>query len=409
MKLIYNFGIALFGFALRIAAPLNLKAAQLYKGRKNTWGKIKDFSAGQKVAWVHCASLGEFEQGRPLIEAIRKDYPDYKIVLTFFSPSGYEVRKNYNMADLVVYLPADTCSNAKRFLKVVNPSLAFFIKYEFWFHYYTALKQANVPVYSISSIFRKNQVFFKWYGKWFQKMLHAVTRFYVQDQKSGELLEQIGLKNFVVAGDTRFDRVTTIANTAADIPVVHEFANQGKVLVAGSSWPEDEVILADYINNATENVKLIIAPHEVHESHIEQLIARFKVPVLRYSEKDNKPVHEYRVLVIDTIGLLSAIYRYGSIAYIGGGFGKGIHNTLEAATYGMPVIFGPKYQKFKEAVDLIGVGGAFTIGTYEDFSKVMISLWSADSNKFIENAGLASKNYVQGMCGATPMIMKDLF
>jgi 3-deoxy-D-manno-octulosonic-acid transferase len=409
MELLYNLGINLYSLALTIAAPFNIKATQLHKGRGETWEKLKAFTSDTDVAWVHCASLGEFEQGRPLIEAIRKEKPELKIVLTFFSPSGFEVRKNYNMADVVVYLPADTAANAKRFLKTVKPAMAIFIKYEFWYNYLTALKNAKIPVYSVSSIFRDNQVFFKWYGGWFRNMLKTITRFYVQDKKSGALLETIDIKNYVVAGDTRFDRVAAIADSAADVPVAREFAEQGKVIVAGSSWPADEAILADYINNSLNEVKLIIAPHEVHESHITQLIQRFKVPVMRYSDANNTKDVECRVLIIDTIGLLSAIYRYGSIAYIGGGFGKGIHNTLEAATYGMPVIFGPNYKRFKEAVDLIEVGGGFCISSLDDFSKIMNTLWNANSTAALEKSGTASKNYVQSMCGATPMVLKDLF
>jgi 3-deoxy-D-manno-octulosonic-acid transferase len=408
MELLYNLGINLYSLALRIAAPFNIKAAQLHKGRGETWEKLKAFTSDAGVAWVHCASLGEFEQGRPLIEAIRKEKPELKIVLTFFSPSGFEVRKNYNMADVVVYLPADTSANAKRFLKTVKPTMAIFIKYEFWFNYLTALKNAKIPVYSVSSIFRDNQIFFKWYGGWFRNMLKAVTMFYVQDKKSGTLLETIGIENFVVAGDTRFDRVASIADSAADVPVAREFAAQGKVIVAGSSWPADEVILADYINNSPNEVKLIIAPHEVHESHITQLIQRFKVPVMRYSDAKNNQNVDCRVLIIDTIGLLSAIYRYGSIAYIGGGFGKGIHNTLEAATYGMPVIFGPNHKRFKEAIDLIEVGGGFSISSLDDFSTIMNTLWNANTIEALEKSGLASKNYVQSMCGATPMVITDL-
>lgn len=409
MQLLYNFGIAFFSLLLRIAAPFNVKAKQLLIGRRDTWQKLKLFQASGKVIWVHCASLGEFEQGRPLIEAIKAQFPAYKIVLTFFSPSGYEIRKNYNMADLVVYLPADTPSNAKRFIKAINPTMAFFVKYEFWYHYYKCLKKSEIPVYSISTIFRPNQVFFKWYGGWYRSILKAVSRFYVQDRKSGQLLEQIGLKNYVVAGDTRFDRVTAIAKSAAEVPEVRDFAAYGKVLVAGSSWPADEAILAEYINNAGDDVKLIIAPHEVHESHISQLEQRFKVPVGRFSKKDSNSLNECRVLIIDTIGLLSAIYRYGSVAYIGGGFGKGIHNTLEAATYGVPVIFGPNHKKFKEALDLIEVGGGFAIESQHDFNQVMESLWNSQSDKELKLAGDASRKYVLSMCGATPLIMKELF
>ncbi len=409
MQLLYNFGIVFFSFLLRIAAPFNVKAKQLLIGRRETWQKLKLFQASGKIIWVHCASLGEFEQGRPLIEAIKAQFPAYKIALTFFSPSGYEIRKNYNMADLVVYLPADTPSNAKRFIMAINPSMAFFVKYEFWYHYYKCLKKLEIPVYSISTIFRQNQVFFKWYGGWYRSILKAVSRFYVQDQKSAQLLELIGLKNYVVAGDTRFDRVTAIAQSAAEVPEVKDFAAHGKVLVAGSSWPADEAILAEYINNAGDDVKLIIAPHEVHESHISQLEQRFKVSVGRFSKKDSTTFNECRVLIIDTIGLLSAIYRYGSVAYIGGGFGKGIHNTLEAATYGVPVIFGPNHKKFKEALDLIEVGGGFAIESQHDFNRIMEFLWNPESNKELNLAGEASRKYVLSMCGATPLIMKELF
>lgn len=409
MNFFYNLGIHLFGLVLRLAAPFHVKAAQLLKGRKETWKKLRLFTADQKVIWVHCASLGEFEQGRPLIEAIRGKHPDYKIVLSFFSPSGYEVRKNYNLADVVVYLPGDTSANARRFIAAIEPHMVFFVKYEFWYHYYTTLHKKGIPIYSISSIFRQKQVFFKWYGSWYRRILMAVNRFYVQDEKSGDLLKQIGVSDVVVAGDTRFDRVAAIAASAADVPVVRDFAAGARVIVAGSSWPADEAILAEYLNNTPEEVKMVIAPHEVHASHINQLVQRFRVPVVKYSECQGKDVAKFRVLIIDTIGLLSAIYRYGSVAYIGGGFGKGIHNTLEAATYGMPVIFGPNHKKFKEAIDLIEVGGGFPIQTAGDFMEVMSQLWNKQSNQALEQASQASAKYVQGMCGATPRIMNDLF
>lgn len=409
MEFFYNLGIRLFGLALHLAAPFNVKAGQMLRGRKETWQKLRDFSTGQKVVWIHCASLGEFEQGRPLIEAIRAQHPGYKIVLTFFSPSGYEVRKNYNLADVVVYLPGDTAANARRFINAINPAMAIFVKYEYWYHYYTTLKKRGIPVYSVSSIFRESQVFFKWYGGWYRRILMAVTRFYVQDEQSGSLLKRVGISNFVVAGDTRFDRVAAIAAGAADVPVAREFAAGARVIVAGSSWPADEAILAEYLNNAPADVKMIVAPHEVHASHINQMVQRFRTPVVKYSESQGKDVSGFRVLIIDTIGLLSAIYRYGSVAYIGGGFGKGIHNTLEAATYGMPVIFGPNHKRFKEAVDLIRLGGGFAIHTSGDFMAVMGKLWDEQSPQALEQAGQASASYVQGMCGATPRIMSDLF
>jgi len=410
MQLFYNLGIAIFGLGARLWSLFNERAALLVKGRSGAWQQLNSIDLSGSVIWVHCASLGEFEQGRPLIEAIRATKPDYKIVLSFFSPSGYEVRKNYDKADAVVYLPADTRRNARRFIQLIHPEKVFFIKYEYWFHYFKTLSEAGIPLYSVSSIFRPSQIFFKWYGGWFRKILRHVTQFYVQDQTSSKLLNSIGIHNHVVAGDTRFDRVAAIAKNAAELPVVAEFSQGAKVLVAGSSWPPDESILAGYINSAPVNVKFIIAPHEVHEGHISELIQKFKVPVCRYSQINGTIPVEARVLIIDTIGVLSAIYRYGSVAYIGGGFGKGIHNTLEAATYGIPVIFGPNHKKFKEALDLIAAGAGFNINTGDDFDKIMSKLWSNDpSTSLLETSGRAAGNYVQSMCGATPLIMKDLF
>ncbi len=409
MTLLYNIGIVLFGIGVKLVSPVNLKASQLLKGRKETWGKLKNFTKSGKIVWIHCASLGEFEQGRTLIEKLREEKPEYKIVLSFFSPSGYEVRKNYQLADIVVYLPSDTSGNAKKFIDAINPSIVFFVKYEFWYHYFRVLKRKNIPFYSISAIFRDEQIFFKSYGSWWLKMLKMVTAFYVQDEKSGELLSKSGIKNYIVAGDTRFDRVKAIAETASDNEVANGFADTGYVIVAGSTWPPDEDILAEFINKSHENVKMIIAPHEVNELHINQLIKKFKVPVVRFSEVPGKNLASFRVLIIDSIGLLSVLYRYGSIAYIGGGFGKGIHNTLEAATYGLPVIFGPNHKKFKEAVDLIKMGGGFCIETIEGFNQLIYSFWYSGSSESLEKAGEASGRYVKSMCGATPLIMKHLF
>ncbi|MBZ4675741.1 MAG: 3-deoxy-D-manno-octulosonic acid transferase, partial [Anaerophaga sp.] len=386
----------------------NEKARRLRNGRKKIWQQLGEMKQQGPVVWVHCASLGEFEQGRPVIEAIRKKHPEKKVLLTFFSPSGYEIRKNYEMADQVVYLPADTPENARRFVELVNPESALFIKYEFWPCFFEALQQRNIPIYSISSIFRKNQIFFKWYGRWFRKTLKTVRKFYVQDNESGRLLKETGINNFSVVGDTRFDRVTAIVKASTDVPIAASFSEGAPfIIVAGSTWPPDEDILIRYINGAPGDVKLIIAPHEVHQSHIEQVEQKLRVPYIKYTATDDKIDDDAKVLIVDTIGLLSAIYRYGQVAYIGGGFGKGIHNTLEAATYGMPVVFGPRYQKFKEARDLINRGGGFSIRNYETFFTMIEKLHN--DPECLKQTGNASAAYVKSMCGATEVIMKEVF
>ncbi len=406
MHLFYNLGIALFDLAVSLAAPFSKRAALLVKGRKTVWDTLGGVSLEGDVIWVHCASLGEFEQGRPLIEAIRKKNPSYKIVLSFYSPSGYEVRKNYKEADVVCYLPSDTRANAKRFISTVNPRMVFFVKYEYWYNYFRELKEVGTPLYLVSAIFRKDQIFFKWYGGWFRKILNNVKCFYIQDEKSAALLDGIGIKAYIVAGDTRFDRVAAIAAAANPIPVVENFATGAKVLVAGSTWPADEQIIASYINNSAKDVKLIIAPHMVDESHIQQLERRFPLPVCRYTKVKGEIGADVRVLIIDTIGLLSAIYRYGSVAYLGGGFGKGIHNTLEAATYGMPVIFGPRHLKFKEAIDLKEKGAGFSINDSVEFGNLMERLWDDENKDYLKKSGEAALEYVQSMCGATEEILK---
>lgn len=406
MHLFYNLGIALFDLAVSLAAPFSKRAALLIKGRKTVWDTLGGVSLEGDVIWVHCASLGEFEQGRPLIEAIRKKNPSYKIVLSFYSPSGYEVRKNYKEADVVCYLPSDTRANAKRFISTVNPRMVFFVKYEYWYNYFRELKEVGTPLYLVSAIFRKDQIFFKWYGGWFRKILNNVKCFYIQDEKSAALLDGIGIKAYIVAGDTRFDRVAAIAAAANPIPVVENFATGAKVLVAGSTWPADEQIIASYINNSAKDVKLIIAPHMVDESHIQQLERRFALPVCRYTKVKGEIGADVRVLIIDTIGLLSAIYRYGSVAYLGGGFGKGIHNTLEAATYGMPVIFGPRHLKFKEAIDLKEKGAGFSINDSVEFGNLMERLWDDENKDYLKKSGEAALEYVQSMCGATEEILK---
>jgi len=407
MTVIYNLGIILYSLLIRLVAPFNQKAKLLKRGRINALQSLKTLSLDGPVIWIHAASLGEFEQGRPIIEALKKDQPEYKVVLTFFSPSGYEVRKNYDLADHVLYLPADTKRNAKKLIKAINPEKVFFIKYEFWYHYLIALKIRNIPVYGVSMIFREKQSFFQWYGAWFRKMLACFTKFYVQDETSGELLNSIGVKNYSVAGDTRFDRVRDIAKASAAIDLVDRFVGDcNKVIVAGSTWAPDEDILFEYLENEGRDVKLVIAPHEIHESHIRQITSKLKIPYFRYTQH-TEDVKDCRVMIIDTIGMLSSIYKYGQVAYIGGGFGVGIHNTLEAATYSMPVFFGPNYKKFREARDLIEVGGGFSIQNGSEFQVRVGQLW--DDEEYLKDASIKAGQYVNKMCGATRSIMEEVF
>ena len=403
---IYNFVILLIDALISIGALFSEKLGLLRNGRKQVWEHLKTANIQEPVIWVHAASLGEFEQGRPLIEAIKKHFPEKKVVLTFFSPSGYEIRKNYELADHVFYLPADKKKNAQKFIDMVRPEKVFFVKYEFWYHFLTLLKERSIPVYGVSVIFRKDQAFFKWYGGWFRKMLKAFEHFYVQDDNSAELLESISFKNYTVAGDTRFDRVKEIAGAAGDIGTAEIFSKGFKTIVAGSTWPPGEKILAKYINEAHEGVKMIIAPHVIDDSHIKQIEGLLNVPSFRITDVPENP-REYKVMIVNTIGMLAAIYRYGQVAYIGGGFGSGIHNTLEAATYGMPVIFGPRYKKFKEACDLVKVGGGFEIRTSDDFNSLISRMW--DDDDFLKESGKAAGDYVNKMCGATSKIMKDVF
>ena len=407
MRILYIIGTHIFSFLLYLASPFNKKAQLLRIGRKKIWKQLVGIDHDSPIIWVHCASLGEFEQGRPVIEAIRAHHPEKKILLTFFSPSGYEIRKNYDLAHWVTYLPADSPKKARKFIDLVKPESALFIKYEFWPCFFAALNKRGIPIYSISAIFRKNQLFFKWYGGWFRKTLKIVNQFFVQDEESGILLNKIGIKNYRIVGDTRFDRVSAIVKNAADVPAAASFAKEASlVLVAGSTWPPDEDLLIKYINSAHSSVKMIIAPHEVHENHIIQIEQKLNVPSLRFSKITGEIPHNTKVLIIDTIGLLSAIYRYGHLAYIGGGFGKGIHNTLEAATYGIPVLFGPKYHKFKEACDLINCEGGFTINNFKDLF-TQIEKFRSDTTQ-IKRSGNEAANYVASMCGATNIVLKTI-
>ncbi len=406
MTWIYNFGILLVDIGIFTGSFFSSKVKLLRKGRSVLWKQLKDSNIQDSTIWVHAASLGEFEQGRPLIEEIKKQYPDKKIVLTFFSPSGYEIRKDYELADYVFYLPADTKQNAKMFIEAIRPEKVFFIKYEFWYHLLSQLKKRFIPVYGVSVIFREDQAFFKWYGGWFRQMLKSFEYFYLQDDKSAELLKSISLNNYTVAGDTRFDRVKEIAESAEDIEIAGRYSKGYKTIVAGSSWPADEKILTRYINKAPENVRLIIAPHEIDDAHIKQIESLLKVPSFRITSPPENP-SGYKVMIVDTIGILAAIYRYGQVAYIGGGFGSGIHNALEAATYGVPVIFGPEYKKYKEACDLVELGGGFEVRSFEEFILLVTKIWNDPG--YLKRSGSNAGEYVNKMCGATDVIMKDVF
>lgn len=406
MKILYNIGIYIYTALIHFASVFNSKARLLVAGRKGWEEKLKSkINPGDKYIWVHCASLGEFEQGRPIIERVKKEHPDKKILVTFFSPSGYEVRKNFSQADIVCYLPADTPENARRFVKLVNPLLVIFVKYEFWYNFINQVHKNGSHLMLISGIFRPQQHFFSWYGGFFRNMLKKFDFIYVQDKESGKLLQSININNYSVAGDTRFDRVMQIAKAAKDIPQLASFKNDEKLLLCGSSWTPDEAIIAEYINKYPDKLKWLFAPHEIHESNIDRLEGLFKTKVVRFSRyNDNQ--QDARVLIIDNIGMLSSAYRYATIAAIGGGFGKGIHNILEAACWGLPVVFGPNHLKFKEAIDMIRIGGAKSFTNYEEFSSI-IDKWLTDDEEY-KKAATAAGKYVHDNAGATDIIMKAI-
>ncbi|MFA9371012.1 MAG: 3-deoxy-D-manno-octulosonic acid transferase [Labilibaculum antarcticum] len=404
MVLFYNLSIRFYVFAVRIAAFFNPKAKQWVDGRKNLFSKIEAAVKGEdNLVWFHSASLGEFEQGRPVIEKFKEEHPEYKIVLTFFSPSGYEVRNNYAGADFIFYLPADFPSYARKFVDLINPKMAFFIKYEFWNHYLKELKKRNVPTYIFSTIFRPSQLFFKPWGGFHRKMLSAFTHFFVQNQESEDLLNGIGFKNVSIAGDTRFDRVYSIATGSKILPEVEGFSQGRLVLIAGSTWPKDEEFLIKYINTSENNYKYIIAAHEVDENHIKNIVAQIEKPWVRYTNASKDEIQAAEVLVIDCIGVLSSLYRYGDVSYIGGGFGRGIHNTLEAATFGLPIIFGPNYHKFQEAKDLIKLGSSSYYEKYEDLKILLDNYFKNEKERQL--SGQKSKKYVDSKRGASAQIL----
>jgi len=407
MNLIYHVGLYLFNFLLLIVSPFNKRAKLWMNGRRGIYGQIADkLQENERRIWIHAASLGEFEQGRPIIEEIKKQSPHFKIVLTFFSPSGYEIRKDYEYADYVFYLPLDTSSNAKKFIDLVKPEFAIFIKYEFWHNFLKTLKNKKIPTFLASAIFRKDQVFFKCYGKWYRKILDSFNWFFVQNEESKILLENTGFQNITISGDTRFDRVFEIAQQVKSFPIIEQFAKNNFVVILGSSWKADEEILFDYINNESNNIKFIIAPHEIHEANILRIIKNITKKTTRYSTADEALIADYEVLIIDNIGMLSSIYQYGTVAYIGGGFGSGIHNILEPATFGLPVLFGPDYHKFQEAIDLIELGGAFEVSSKKTTTEKLDKLFI--DKKYCIEAGNICKKYVETNKGATQIITEHI-
>jgi 3-deoxy-D-manno-octulosonic-acid transferase len=398
----------IYFWILRLAALFGHKKAQrLVRGQKRAMAELQQWAAslaGCEVLWVHAASVGEFEQARPIIERLRGELPFRKILLTFFSPSGYELRKNYTMVDKVTYLPFATRRNAKRMLNILPLEAAVMVKYEFWPAYLKALKAKRVPTYLISAIFRPNQLFFRPWGKGYLKLLDTFQRIFVQDEASATLLETYGVKSVVVAGDTRFDRVIEVKEQAKDLPVVERFVSgDEKVIVAGSTWPKDEMLLAQYIKDRPD-VKLVLVPHEIDEAHLHKIFQCFEGRYIRYTEAVENKLQDCRVLLVDTIGVLSSIYRYGDVAYVGGGFGVGIHNTLEAAVYGMPVVFGPAWQKFREAHGLLNAGAALTAGNYREFAQAMDSALAQQAEM-----GRCAAAYVNSERGATKKIYAEIF
>ncbi|MGY3210975.1 3-deoxy-D-manno-octulosonic acid transferase [Mucilaginibacter sp. HD30] len=402
MLLLYNTTIHIYYMLICLASLFNNKAALWLRGRKH-----QSIKQHKKSLWFHFASLGEFEQGRPVLEQLKEQYPGHEIVVTFFSPSGYEVRKNTPLANAVYYLPFDTAANARDFISKIDPALAVFTKYEYWYHFFAELNQRRVPLYIISGIFRPGQVFFKWYGALHRKMLHFVNYFFVQDERSVQLLREVNITNAAVSGDTRFDRVWANAQQPKNISLIDKFKNGQKLFIAGSTWPADEALLVDLLKQYPE-WKFVFAPHEIGEDKISGLIKLLPAgKTLKYSQIESHILHlKSQVLIIDNIGMLSSLYQYADLAYIGGGFGAGIHNTLEAAAFGLPVIFGPKYKRFKEACDLIAEGAGFTIANEYELQSVTKSLMN--DAVALTSAARKAQVYVQQNIGATQKIVDHI-
>lgn len=401
-RLFFSVYVALF----HLVALFHKKAGKIVKGQQNSWKILKNLNPKKNYLWFHASSLGEFEQGRPLMEAVARTYPQYSVLLTFYSPSGYEVQKNYQGADVVCYLPFDMMCNVRRFIKLVQPKAVFFIKYEFWPNYLKELNKKAIPVYLVSGVFRKNQLFFKPWGGFYRRLLRLFSAFFVQNEASKALLNSIGVNNKVfITGDTRCDRVKDIATHAPEQERIKEFARDAMVLVAGSTWPEDEEIIIPYVNAQTE-WKLIIAPHEIEEDRLRKIEKLLNRPFVRYSAMKNEDAGRVECIIIDSFGLLSSVYRYGQTAYIGGGFGAGIHNILEAAVYGLPVLFGPNHAKFEEAQALIKAGAAFCVNSQNDLEDDLDKFLA--SNKALAQAGERARAYVKEKSGGTAKILDVL-
>ncbi len=412
MYFFYNITVIIAGFFLKIVALFNKKISLFLKGRKSVFTTLsKNFTPTDKIIWFHCASLGEFEQGRPIIEKIKSQIPNpksvfynHKILVTFFSPSGYEIRKDYALADVVCYLPLDTKQNAKKFLNFVHPEIAIFVKYEFWPNLLRELKRKKIKTILVSGIFRKEQSFFQWYGSWMKKSLHTFDHFFVQNEFSKNLLKKIGFTNTTLGGDTRFDRVYEVTKQNIDLDFAAQFTKNKTTLIAGSTWQKDEELLVNYINNSTtEQQQFIIAPHNIHQHNIEKLKQSISKKVILYSEIKGAKLEQYQVLIIDTIGLLTQIYKYADIAYVGGGFGSGIHNILEPATFGIPILIGPNYQKFNEATELVDLKACSVIHNPSELKTILNLFFNTISER--ESKGQIASDYILKNTGATQMII----
>ena len=404
--MMYSLALYLYSLAVILVSPFHRKARKLVKGQWQTFRILhRQIDRNADYVWFHAASLGEFEQGRPLMERLRREYPHYKILLTFFSPSGYEVRHDYEGADVVCYLPFDTPGNVRSFLRLARPRMAFFIKYEFWKNYLHQCRRRHIPVYSVSSIFRPNQVFFRWYGRSYSDVLNCVEHFFVQNEQSERLLAGNGISGVTVVGDTRFDRVLDIFRQARPLPLVAAFKQDATVLVAGSSWAPDEDLIIPHFN-AAPGMKLVIAPHEIHEAHLKEIESKLTRPAVRYSQATEENVRRADCLIIDCFGLLSSIYRYGEIAYVGGGFGAGIHNVPEAAVYGVPVVIGPNNRKFCEAQHLLRAGGCLEVRDAGTYRATMDRLLS--DRPYLEQCGRTAGEYIASQAGATERIFRAI-
>ncbi len=409
MRLLYNTSIHAYHFLIWLASFKNAKAQKWLAGRKNLFDRLRhEVVKGKPLLWFHVSSLGEFEQATPVIEGVKRDFPGYRILLTFYSPSGYEQKKDYPLADYVFYLPLDTPGNASRFLDIVKPDKVFFVKYEFWFNFLTELKRRNIPTYIFSALFRPTQFFFQPWSNWFRKTLKAYTHIFVQNQSSFDILQKFGFENVSISGDTRLDRVAQIARNSAELPKLVNFCEGSKVIVAGSTWPEDEVLFLKFVNECKHAVKFVVAPHEVNAESLERIASQLLRPYIFYSANSTmQQLKEADVLIADGYGYLVSVYRYAKIAYVGGGFTSGIHSILEPAVYGMPVVFGPDYQKFHEALEMIQLEAAHSVASYEELYNLFES-YLTDPERLAKESRFASQ-YVESNCGATEQIVRYFF